>query len=268
MRFGAKHKIRDFRCTLACAAFLASACGGRAAEPGNGPQSTAGMSSTGSSGTAAGGGPARTGDEGGAPTVSDGGATVSDGGSTTVSNGGSGAVGATSSAGSAQTLNCEYVLCAPIPATCKRLVQGPRDCCPTCPDTGCDACPDIDCAPGSHAETKPGACCQSCIADPPDACDQGARVYANLRTQLSDKYGSGNCKNSTECSLVNEDNACAHVCNIALPTQSINNYVSNLDNYAMGCATCQAPPEPVNCDSQMIAACVNGKCVGAEVGKP
>jgi hypothetical protein len=102
------------------------------------------------------------------------------------------------------------------------------------------------------------------VTDPPDACVQGQKLYADLRASLFDKYSMSGCKNSAECALVKEDNACVSVCNTALPAQSIQNYISNLASSAKNCSTCAAPPQ-IECDQQ-LAACVNGKCVAAAVG--
>jgi len=166
------------------------------------------------------------------------------------------------SAGSAQGMDCEAVNCLSIPTTCKHIVQAPGDCCATCPDTGCDACPDLDCPAGTHSATAPGDCCASCVADPPDACVAGRLDYGSLREELLDKYGGSGCKNSAECTLLKEDNACGHACNIPLPTSTAHNLLPNLDSAAQSCSTC-APPIQVDCD-RAIAACVNGKCIAAD----
>lgn len=107
--------------------------------------------------------------------------------------------------------------------------------------------------------TRPGDCCPSCVANPPDACEQGQQTYDELRAALIDKYGSSGCKDSSEYTLVAENNACSASCPIALPTATAANFTSNLANAALDCATCDIP-EPESCPGA-IAACVNGKCV-------
>ncbi len=145
--------------------------------------------------------------------------------------------------------------------------KAPEDCCPTCPETGCDECPEIACDEGTHAETAPGDCCPSCLPDPPDACTQGQKSYADFLAQLLEKYSATGCKNSAQCGLVKEDNACAFACNIPLPTQTVHSFVDNLASAAASdCSSCAAPA-PARCESQ-VAACVNGKCAAAEVERP
>jgi len=223
-----KYGIDRFGAVLAGAALLLGACGGRSSD------TTAVPSASGGSDQSVAGG-------GSAGSVPDG---SSAGG--TPASGGSGA--------------CERVVCESIPKTCTKIVQSAKDCCPTCLDSGCAECPELSCEAGTHPETSPGDCCASCVDDPPDACAQGREAYDQMRRQLLDKYGSGSCKNSAECGLASEDNACARNCDVALPTNTINNYLSNLDNQAKSCKTC-APPAQIECDAQ-AAACVNGKCVG------
>ena len=174
-----------------------------------------------------------------------------------------GAGGPSASAGSMPALHCEKVTCESIPTTCKRIVQGPNDCCPSCPDTGCEACPVVDCEEGTHSETAPGDCCASCVADPPDACLIGQKDYAAFRAQLLEKYGGSGCKNSAECTLLLEDNVCGYACNIPLPTSTARNLLPNLESNAkQSCATCE-PPLRSECE-QATAACVNGKCVAID----
>ena len=199
-------------------------------------------------------------DGGSANAGSGGGAEV--GGSTDPGTGGSSvATGGSSNAtgGSNGMPNCANVVCPSIPTTCERIVQPPDECCPICPDTGCGECSKPVCEENEHLETIPGDCCPSCVANPPDACEEGQKTYAELRAALIDKYGSTGCKNSSECTLVAESNACAASCPIALPTTTASNFTSNLDNAARDCATCDSP-EPSPCPSA-IAACVNRKCV-------
>src|SRR5689334_21860652 len=38
--------------------------------------------------------------------------------------------------GSGAMPSCTNVVCAPIPTTCKKIVQPPDECCPLCPETG------------------------------------------------------------------------------------------------------------------------------------
>ncbi|HKO51912.1 MAG TPA: hypothetical protein VJV79_29590 [Polyangiaceae bacterium] len=225
---------------IVCAAVLANACAGKSSV------SDGGQSGNGS---AAGG-------------ASDGGASASGG---AISDGGASAnagKGAATSGGAGQASRCEGVLCAAIPATCTKIVQGPNDCCPTCPDTGCDLCQEPNCEPGTHAEVIAGDCCATCIADPPDACAKGQEQYETMRSQLYEKYSSSGCKNSAECELAIEDNACSRSCPLVLPAQSVDNYLSNLNNAASGCATCAEQPQP-KCIS-VVAACVNGKCLAVD----
>ncbi|HEY0462647.1 MAG TPA: hypothetical protein VGC79_00490 [Polyangiaceae bacterium] len=227
-----------FGCVFTCAGLLLSACAGRA-EKDDARHSSA------SAGFSA----------GGAPTANDGGSSPVD----PSTNGGA----LETSGGAAEVMPCDKVICDPIPTTCKHLVQSPGECCPTCTDTGCDACEDLDYAEGTHSATKAGDCCPTCVPDPPDACLEGQKYYAKNRAELLDKYGSSGCKNSADCTLVQEDTACAHACNIPLPTLTAHNLAPNLGVFAAGCSSCEAPPR-VECDEQ-IAACVNGKCVTADV---
>jgi hypothetical protein len=191
----------------------------------------------------------------GKPT-SDSGATS--GMSTTGGAGGS----AGSSVANGGALPCSKVTCPSIPTSCKRIVQAADACCPTCLDTGCDVCAALDCAEGTHSETVPGDCCPSCVADPPDACATGQQVYADVRAMLLDKYGSSGCSNSTDCTLVSENNACSVACSVVLPLSTAHNFVANLESLAAGCATCP-PAGEVDCKAQ-AAACVNGRCVGVD----
>ncbi|MEI9953527.1 MAG: hypothetical protein WDO74_32235 [Pseudomonadota bacterium] len=255
-------RIRRFGYTLLGAALLSSACAGKAEQNANHQPSTAGSGSGGSSGSVAAAGAVIT-DDAGATNLGDAGAAAANDGGATAS-GGSAAAGVPSSAGSTQVSPCEKVSCPFIPSTCKHIVQGPQDCCPTCTDTGCDTCPEIDCEAGTHSETKTGECCPSCVIDPPDACVEGQKKYADLRALLLDKYSSPSCKNSTQCALVNEDNSCAYSCNIALPSTTVSSFVNNVLTPGNGyCETCQAPAQ-VECEPKR-AACVNGKCIAAEV---
>lgn len=126
--------------------------------------------------------------------------------------------------------------------------------------TGCDTgCPDVDCTRGQHLETLPGACCPSCLPGPSRECATGQESYTLLRNQLLDKYGSLGCKTDADCALVTEDNACMAICNIALPSSTVMNYVANLNSYASGCASCDSPTRSP-CQ-KASAACMNGECV-------
>lgn len=173
--------------------------------------------------------------------------------------GGSG-VGGTTDPGKGGTAGCANEVCPSIPNTCKKLVQAPGECCPLCLDTGCPSdCEEPACKEGQHVETLPGDCCPTCVADPPDACETGQELYADMKEALLEKYGSSSCKNSSECTIVYELNACAATCGVALPASTAESYTSNLDHYAAGCETCD-PPWPAPCPAS-VAACLNGKCV-------
>jgi hypothetical protein len=83
-----------------------------------------------------------------------------------------------------------------------------------------------------------------------------------MRKSMIDKYSYNGCKNSSDCVLVPENNLCAWNCDIPLPSTMSSSFVSNLTQTAQSsCATCPTPA-PVLCE-QMVAACVNGKCVAA-----
>ena len=256
MIFVSRQRAARLGCALGSIALLSNACAGKA-ESNIGYNAIAGSSAT--SGAAS--------SSAGASAVGEAGATNSEGGSSGGDSAGGrsagGSAGGPSSAGTAPVLQCDKVICPSIPTTCKRVVQDPKECCPSCPDTGCDVCPDLECAEGTHGEVAPGDCCRTCVADPPDACVEGQKAYETLRQQLLAKYGSGSCKNSAECSLVKEDNRCASGCNVALPTQSISNWTNNLNSNAKSnCASCPAPAQ-IECNPQ-VAACVNGKCIGVD----
>jgi len=230
-----KRRLRAVSPALVCLTLLLGACGGESAHhgaPNGGSGATGGASTTG--GDSGAGGSGGSNDKGG------------DAGSS----------------GSAPVSACGKVTCPAIPTSCKRIVQEPDACCPTCLDTGCDPCPALDCAEGTHSETVPGDCCPSCVADPPDACTTGQMEYADLRAALLDKYGSSGCANSSDCTLVSEHNACNVACNVALPAVTAVNFTSNLDARATDCATCP-PPAELDCEAQ-LAACVNGHCVAVD----
>lgn len=202
---------------------------------------------------------------GSSPAAGAGTALAGDGGAPGKSAGGSVGFAGSSSAGGPP--NCNNVNCPSIPSSCKHLVQSPGDCCPTCTDTGCDACPPIDCQPGTHSETAQGACCPSCVADPPDACMSGQMTYRQLRGLLLHDGTPTDCKNSSECSLVTEDNVCAFVCNVPVTKVYAPSFISNLTQHAPElCATCTAPVH-IDC-SPKAAACLNGICVAAEPANP
>jgi hypothetical protein len=169
--------------------------------------------------------------------------------------------GAIASGGSGGAVSCTGVVCAPIPSTCKKLIQAPGACCPTCTDTGCNSCVPLTCPAGMIPEILAGDCCPSCVPDPASLCTSGLKSYASLRQQVFDKYGSLGCKNSSDCTLVLESNSCAYVCNVPLPIAMASAFAPNLSSSANTyCANC-SPPAPVVCDS-MAPACLNGKCVG------
>jgi hypothetical protein len=213
----------------------------------------------------AGGGTRASGGAAGATTGGTGGGTRASGGAAGATTGGAGggthsSGGAIASGGSGGSLSCKGVVCAPIPSTCKKLVQEPGACCPTCTDTGCNSCPTLTCQPGMVAEILAGDCCPTCVPDSASLCAAGLKSYTVLRQQMLDKYGSVGCKNSSDCTLVVESNACAYVCNVALPIATASDFTPNLSGSAATyCANC-SPPAPVVCDP-MAPACVNGKCV-------
>lgn len=267
MSFGPKRAIREVGCALACAALLSSACAGKAEQKGNGQSSAAG-SSVGGSDISGGGSVAGAGavpvDDGGATAMADAGAAGnSDGGA--IASGGRGGAGASGHGGSGPVVRCDKVVCPAIPTTCKHLVQGVNDCCPTCTDSGCETCAELNCEAGTHSESKATDCCPSCVADPPDVCIEGHKAYDGLREILLDKYTSvPGCKNSAECAIVNEDTACGFTCNIPLPASTSNSFVTNMQSVGQHyCTTCEAPVQ-VACDP-VTAACLNGKCVAADV---
>jgi len=202
---------------------------------------------------------------GGTTTLATGGAgggatSILSGGVTTLATGGSG--GVSTAGGSSGGPSCVGVACPSLPASCKKIVQDPGACCPTCTDTGCDPCADITCATGTHKETPAGACCPICVADPPDPCTQGQQNYASFRASLLDKVGTVKCQNSTDCVLLQENNACGIVCNVAVPSSTADSFQSNLSSQAtQACATCPKPVA-VQCE-RMVPACMNGKCVPA-----
>ena len=189
------------------------------------------------------------------------GATLAFGGAAGAIRGGAGGrVGTGGAGGAGGTQSCSGVVCSPIPSSCKKLVQEPGACCPTCTDTGCGPCPALTCPTGTHQELLAGDCCPSCVTNPTDPCLQGKQDYATVRQQMFDKYTSSGCKNSSDCTLVLESNACAQVCNVALPTIMASSFPSNLRSVAAtDCATCPVQA-PITCDA-MTPACVNGKCV-------
>jgi hypothetical protein len=241
-----RHRIRPAGYLLVGTAVLAGACGGKSATDDDGNDT----SGKGGATSAAGG--TSSGKGGAGDTTSMGGSSV----------GGSSGTGDPGKGGSGAEPNCGGVLCSPIPTTCKEIVQEVGACCPICTDTGCEKCPDLDCEEGTHAETVPGDCCPSCLTDPPDACEMGMQAYDQLREALLEKYGSLGCVNSTECTVVHEDNACAASCGIVLPSVTASSYVDNLSSAAVGCSTCE-PPFPIPCPAGGPAACVNGKCMMA-----
>jgi len=182
------------------------------------------------------------------------------GGSSNTASGGVG--GSSPSVGSGGAPSCDGIACGPLPATCKKVIQEVGACCPTCTDTGCSPCVDVPCVAGTHKETLPADCCPSCVPDPPDPCLKGQQDYSAVRTQMLDKYGSVGCKNSSDCTLVLEDNACAKVCNVPVPSAMVDTLQTNLrSSAATYCAGCPKPAS-VPCDP-MVPACMNGRCVTA-----
>ena len=252
---------------LCSAWLLCGACGGKSgsdaqnnAPMGGASSPTGGVASMG--GAAWTGGAAPTGGvgivagTGGIPSAT-GGAGVATAGSTYGASGDTS--GGVPSGGSTTALSCGKVSCPSLPISCKKIVQDPSACCPICTDTGCDACDAITCDAGTHSETLVGACCATCVIDPPDPCTTSRTNYASSRTSMIEKYGSNGCINSSECTIVPENNLCAVSCGVALPSATANYLVSNLMSVAQSlCSTCLQPPQ-VDC-AQLVAACVNGKC--------
>jgi hypothetical protein len=190
-----------------------------------------------------------------------GGIASSTGGASVAGQGGVvGAGGSVAIGGSSAKLDCAKTTCPAIPKSCKKLVQDPNACCPTCLDTGCGACHALICEAGTHAEVVVGDCCPTCVNDPPDPCLVDQKNYADSRASMLEKYGSIGCSNSSDCTLVLEDTACAYVCNVALPTQTARTFTSN--SSTPWCSTCAAPPR-VTCPNQ-VPACLNGKCVAVD----
>ena len=259
--------LDSIRFLLCGACLLYSGCGGHSGLASGG---TGGITANPSGGTttlATGGsvGGATTIPSGGTTTLATGGSvggatTIPSGGTTTLATGGSGGVSA--AGGSTGVTSCVGVTCPSLPASCKKIVQDPGACCPICTDTGCDPCADITCATGTHKETPVGACCPICVTDPPDPCTQGQQNYAAFRASLLDKVGTVKCQNSTDCVLIQENNACGVVCNVALPSSAADSFPSNLSSQATQyCAACPKPAA-VQCE-RMVPACMNGKCVAA-----
>jgi len=249
-------RLRHLGYSFLFAGFLTAACGGKSSEADDGNAHDSGATGGASAGTGGSQGGTSSHENGG-DTSNAGTAELGGSGGTDVA--GKGGADAAGTGGSSDT-HCKGVICEALPNTCKKIVQKPDDCCPTCPDTGCDKCPDLECGDGTHPETAAGDCCPSCVEDPPDACAQGLATYAQIRDQLIDKYGSSGCNNSSECGLVQTDNACEFACAVALPSSTLQSYASNMENAALGCSSCPpAEVPPMLCDP-VIAACVNGHC--------
>lgn len=252
--------------------------GGSAGNPNGGAAGTAangsgGYASGGIAGSSSGGAtvPALGGAAGAASGGAAGGTRASAGGAGMAKGGAAGgrssSGGTLASGGSGVVVSCTGVVCAPIPSTCKKLIQEPGACCPTCTDTGCSSCPALTCPDGMVQQIAAGDCCPTCVVGPASLCASGQKSYGSLRQQLFDKYGSAGCKNSTDCTLVLESNACAFVCNVPLPTTMASQFGPNLNSSAAAyCATC-SPPAAVSCEF-MFSACVNGKCVALPAGVP
>jgi hypothetical protein len=190
----------------------------------------------------------------GTTTWGSGGVASMTGGVSAIGYGGVAGFAATAVGGS--SARCANVTCPSIPNSCRRLVQDPNSCCPTCLDTGCDACPELTCDAGTHSEVATGACCPTCVDDPLDPCVSDQKAYANMCASMLEKYSYNGCSNSSDCTLVVEDNACAFACNIPLPTSTARYFT---DNPTIMCSTCPAPTR-VPCENQ-VPACVNKKCV-------
>jgi len=264
-----------------CASFLLSACAGKA-ESDRGRPSAAGATngesgsetvagsvpSAGFSAVITGGGDAGGSNGiGGSETIAGAGTEVSGDGGAMQSAGGSVSSAGSSSGGAPAAPHCNNVECPSIPASCKHLVQGENDCCPTCTDTGCDVCSPTDCLPGTHIQTVKGACCPTCVANPPEACTVGQMQYPLLRDLLLRSSVAVTCKNSSDCVLVTEDNACAYTCNVPVSTIYAPSFVSDLEKNAPElCSTCDPPPH-ATCSNQ-AAACLNGMCVAADLQDP
>jgi len=178
----------------------------------------------------------------------------------------SGTAGSTGAAGS----KADAGACGPCPAPdCKpgymSVVDPSVSCCPLCRPIPCGpaACGTITCAPGTHPETPPGGCCPVCTPGATaESCKQGLANYDGLRAALLEKYNSTPCHTDTDCTLVDEDNACVSRCGVAFPTILANSAMSNLDSAAkMDCAGCPPPLKPP-CILQ-IAVCSNGQCTTA-----
>ncbi len=229
------------------AALVLAACGGKSASEAPGSSGTSGATDASAA-------------SGGSTAASAGGSDATTAGGSSTGGSDIGGTGGFETGGSGGGSNdCKGVACAPIPDSCKRIVQEPGACCPTCPDTGCDPCPDLTCDAGTHAETAPGDCCPTCQPDPPDACAQGQAAYMDLRASMLEKYGSSGCMNSSDCVTVVEDNACASTCGAILPASTAMFFESNIANAADACSTCP-PIEPKPQCPAMTPGCVNGKC--------
>jgi hypothetical protein len=121
------------------------------------------------------------------------------------------------------------------------------------------ACPVYKCAAGSHFEILPGQCCGTCVADP-KSCDVGMKEYEMNRQALFDKYSSGYCQTDGECAIAPEVNQCVARCGVALPSNTIGNWESNLANFAMqSCSACPKPFIPP-CAAQ-FPRCMMNRCV-------
>jgi len=162
-------------------------------------------------------------------------------------------------------LYCSGVTCPALPTTCTQIAQPSNECCAICLNNPCPPCGAIACSAGSHSETMPGECCPQCVINPPSQCDEGRSEYSTLRSQMIEKYSSIGCSNSSECTIVPENNACAWTCGAPLSMRMADTLKSNLDSTAAQfCPTCAAPPA-VTCE-RTVPACVNGKCVTANPG--
>ena len=130
-------------------------------------------------------------------------------------------------------------------------------------EANCFKCDDGTIIPSSLAcNQKPDCKDGSDELNCPDPCVQAQSNYADFRAELVTKYGSVGCNNSADCTLLLEDNACAYTCNVPLPVEMTNNFLSNLKSSAASCSSCPVPVR-VTCESK-VAACLNGMCVVAD----
>ena len=224
-----------------------AACGSRALKGTDGDAATAheGNEATGAAGT--------TGTPGAAGTTADTG--VAD---TT------GQAGVTGAAGQGGAAGAMCGLCPP--ADCKpgfMPVTNPAvSCCAICRPVNCTnvRCAAVPCPAGNHVEMLDVDCCPTCLPGVVSvACTKGRANYAVQSEQLFDKYDAGPCQSDSDCALVVENNACARSCARPINANTVSFAGSNLDSFAIACATCPMPAIPP-C-AQLAAFCSNGRCV-------